>query len=251
MTQQRKPWRVARATAAFVRSVCRAVTWRALAVSQLVGLAIGGARYLEQRGVDVTQVGFLEARLSEAPQHFPDSHFVVAPIAAFCILIAALAADEAVRRGARLGSAMIAVIPPASAATALLQYVLRFMLGGYYAPSQDRPWLGLAAVTADTAMLGLLAVLAFVKHATEQRMVREVRRAELERVELDRRRLEYGLLSSRAQVPPAWIAAEIGAIRQLYATRAPGAEGRLEALIDELRRRVRPVSALGHAGNAP
>jgi hypothetical protein len=241
--------RAGRTPAPFVRSVLRAVTWRALGVSQLIGFAIGAVRYLEERGVEVTQVGYLEARITEAPQHFPDAHFVAAPIAAFCILIAALAADEAMRLGARLGSAMLAAIPPASAAAALLQYLVRLALGSHYAPSGVRPLLGLATVAADTAMLGTLAVLAFLKHATEQRMLREVRRSELERVELDRRRLDYGLMTSRAQVSPAWLAAEIAAVRDLYATCAPAAEGRLEALIEELRRRVRTATAMARGGS--
>jgi hypothetical protein len=249
MTAQGSAARAGRTSAPFVSSVLHAVTWHTLGVSQLIGFAIGAVRYLEQRGVDVTEMGYLEARITEAPQHFPDAHFVVAPIAAFCILIAALAADEAMRRGARLGSAMLAAIPLASVTAALLQYLVRLALGSHYAPSGVRPLLGLAAVTADTAMLGTLAALAFLKHGTEQRMLREVRRSELERVELDQRRLDYGLMSSRAQVPPAWLAAEIAAVRDLYATHGPAAEGRLEALIEELRRRVRNATAIARGGS--
>jgi len=249
MTAPASAGRGGRRSAPFVRSVLQAVTWRTLGVSQLIGFAIAAVRFFEQRGVEVTQVGYLEARLTEAPQHFPDAHLVVAPIAAFCILIAALAADEAMRRGARLGSAMLAAIPTASVAAALLQYLVRLTLGSHYAPSGVRPLLGLAAVAADTAMLGTLAVLAFLKRATEQRMLREVRRSELEHVELDRRRLEYSLMSSRAQVPPAWLAAEIAAIRDLYATQAPAAEARLETLIDQLKSRVRHATSSGRRGS--
>jgi len=240
MTAPASAGRGGRRSAPFVRSVLQAVTWRTLGVSQLIGFAIAAVRFFEQRGVEVTQVGYLEARLTEAPQHFPDAHLVVAPIAAFCILIAALAADEAMRRGARLGSAMLAAIPTASVAAALLQYLVRLTLGSHYAPSGVRPLLGLAAVAADTAMLGTLAVLAFLKRATEQRMLREVRRSE---------RLEYSLMSSRAQVPPAWLAAEIAAIRDLYATQAPAAEARLETLIDQLKSRVRHATSSGRRGS--
>ncbi len=216
------------------------LTWRSVLYSQLLGVIIAGVRVFEHRGVDSTQVEYLVARVSVAPQPFPDARFIVAAIAAACLCLASAMANEAMQRGVRLVPAMLAAVPGAALATALLQWLVRSLLGGRYAIEPGQLVKSLAAVATDVGMLGALLMLAYLKIQTEQRLLLRVRQSELDRVDMEQRRVDYALLMMRAQVQPQWLLSELEAVRRSYASEMPEAEKRLENLIQALRRRVTP-----------
>jgi hypothetical protein len=226
--------------AEFGGTALKAASWKLVLGAQAVALALATARFFEHRSVDVTQMGFLLAGAGSTRSHFPDAHFVVAPLAATFLLVSALAAKEAMRRGASLNTCVLLGVGTASIATAVAQWHIRSLLGGEFAPVTDRPLLAMAVVAVDVAMLGTLFTVAYLKHDAEREILAEVRQAEWQRVELDRHRLASSIAMSRAIVDPHWLSAQIKEIRDLYGTGAPTAETRLDALIDELRLRVSP-----------
>jgi len=65
-----------------------------------------------------------------------------------------------------------------------------------------------------------------------------VRAAELERVGVERRLIESRLAAAQAQIDPERVFRHLAEIRNLYASARPGADERLEALIQELRASV-------------
>jgi hypothetical protein len=206
--------------------------------AQAIALVVAAARFFEHRSVDVTQVMFLVARVGSARSHFPDAHFIVAPLAATFLIVSALAAREGMRRGASLNTCVLLGVGTASIATAVGQWYIRSLLGGEFAPVADRPLLAMAVVAVDVAMLGTLFTVAFLKHESEREILADIRQTEWRRVELDRHRLASSIQMSRAIVDPQWLSTEIQEIRDLYGGGALTAEMRLDALIDELRRRV-------------
>lgn len=232
--------RMAGSLMAFGRDALKGASWKLVIGAQAVALAVATARFFEHRSVDVTQMAFLVARVGRARSHFPDAHFIVAPLAAIFLVVSALAAKEAMRRGASLNTCVLLGVGAASIATAVAQWRIRSLLGGEFAPVADRPLLAMAVVAVDVAMLGTLFTVAYLKHEAEREILAEIRQAEWRRVELDRHRLASSIQMSRAMVDPQWLSAEIKEIRDLYGTGASTAETRLNALIDELRRRVSP-----------
>jgi hypothetical protein len=109
----------------------------------------------------------------------------------------------------------------------------------------------MAVVAVDVAMLGTLFTVAYLKHDAEREILAEIRQTEWQRVELDRHRLASSIQMSRAMVDPQWLSAQIKEIRDLYGTGASTADTRLDALIDELRRRVSPGAILKWAPGIP
>jgi hypothetical protein len=222
----------------FGRAALGTATWKLFLGAQAIALTVALARFFEHRSVDVTQVGFLVDGLVTRRLHFPDAHFIVAPLAATFLLFAALAAKEGMRRGASLLSCVLLGVGAASIATTVVQWSVRSLLGGDYAPIANPPLLAMAVVAVDVSMLGTLFTMAYLKHESEREILTEVRQTELRRVELDRHRLESAINMSRATVDPQWLSMEIEAIRDLYGGGDSTAETRLDALIEELRRRV-------------
>ena len=236
---------------AFGSAALKAASWKLVLGAQAVALAVATARFFEHRSVDVTQLGFLLAHAGSTRAHFPDAHFIVAPLAAAFLVVSALAAKEAMRRGASLIMCVLLGVGTASIATAVAQWYIRSLLGGEFAPLAGRPLLTMAVVAVDVAMLGTLFTVAYLKHDAEREILAEVRQAEWQRVELDRHRLASGIQMSRAMVDPQWLSAQIEEIRDLYGSGAATAETRLDALIDELRRRVSPGAITKWAPGIP
>jgi hypothetical protein len=230
--------RMAGSLIAFCRAALKGASWKLVIGTLAVALAVATARSFEHRSVDVTQMGFLVARVGSTRSHFPDAHFIVAPLAAVFLLLSALAAKEAMRRGASLNTCVLLGVGTASIATAVAQWYIRSLLGGEFSPAAGQPLLAMAVVAIDVAMLGTLFTVAYLKHEAEREILAEIRQAEWQRVELDRHRLASSIQMSRAIVDPQWLSAQIKEIRDLYVTGASTAETQLNALIDDLRRRV-------------
>lgn len=224
--------------AAFCRAVLKAASWKLFLGAQAMALAVAAARVVEQRDVDMTTIGFVLDRRVTAQPHFPDAHFIVAPLAATFLAMAAVAAKEGMRRGTGLFTCVLLGVGTASIATAVVQWYIRWLLGGEFSPIADRPLLAMAAVAVDVAMLGTLFTVGYLKHESEREILADIRQTESRRVELDRHRLASSLEMSRAIVDPQWLSSEIKEIRDLYGSGASSAEARLDTLIDELRQRV-------------
>jgi hypothetical protein len=222
----------------FALAVMRAVSWRMLLTTQLIGVLVALARNLQQRAADVAMTSHLLGRGPHDSPHLFNSHFIVTAVGALCVMLAALAADEAMRRGARLGRAYLLALLSASCATALIQWCLRAWLDVDYAPGPGIPLVRLGLVALDTALLGGLALLAYLNRQSAERLLAGVRNAELEHVQAERRLLDSRLATTQAQLDPGSLLRQLGEIRDLYASARVGADDKLETLIRELRASV-------------
>ncbi|HEY1874759.1 MAG TPA: hypothetical protein VGG67_10185 [Steroidobacteraceae bacterium] len=222
----------------FVVAVVRAVSWKMLLTTQLIGVLVALARSLQQRAADVGMTNHLLGYAPRVSPHLFNSHFIVTSVGALCVMLAALAADEGMRRGVRLGYAYLIALVSASCGTAIIQWCLRAWLGVDYAPGSGLPLVRLGLVALDTALLGGLALLAYLNRQSGERMLAGVRGAELERIQVERRLIDSRLATAQAQVDPGSLLRRLGEIRDLYATARAGADGKLETLIRELRTSV-------------
>jgi hypothetical protein len=206
-----------------VRAVWRAVTWKKLLTVQALGLAFAVLWHL-RHGV-------------QPPPHDLPAHIVSNAVGALFVMLAALAADEAVRRRVRLWCAYPAALLAAIGATTVVQWWLQswpavaFVGGG--APLTVAVSIGLNVFT-----LGGLGLLAYTNRQSAERMLQGVRAAELEWVGVERRLIESRLAAAQAQIDPERVFRQLAEIRNLYAGARPGADERLEALIQELRASV-------------
>lgn len=220
-------------------------------MTQLIGLAVALARYLQQRSADVAMLAYLQARGESTPLHLLNSHFIITSVGAVFVTFAALAADEALRRGVRMVRAYSLALLAASCVTAIVQWHLRSWLGVDYPPGAGVPIVRLVLVAIDVSLLGGLAMLAYLNRQSAQRMLAGVRTAELERVQIERRLIESRLAAAQAHIDPGSLLGQLAEIRTLYGAAQPAAEARLETLIQELRATVaQSVAATVPRGSA-
>ena len=205
----------------FALAVLQAVSWRAILITQSLGLAFALAPWLEQ-------------------WHRPGQPHLAASLtgqalSALLVMLAALAGDEAVRRGESVWRAFVAALLSASALNVAGQWLLvqAFSTGG-----AER---GLLAGINDFLSVGGLwgtALMAYLNRQSARRLLARLRADELERVQAERRLIASRLAAAEAQVDPAAVLRQLADTRDLYASGRPGAEERLEALIAQLRDRV-------------
>ena len=234
----------------FVLAVLRAVSWKMLLTTQLIGVLVALARSLQQRAADVGMTNHLLGYAPRVAPHLFNSHFIVTSVGALCVMVAALAADEAMRRGARLGRVYLIALVSASSATAIIQWCLRAWLELDYSPSSGIPLVRLVLVALDTALLGGLALLAYLNRQSAERMLAGVRSAELERIQVERHLLDSRLATTQAQVDPDSLLRQLGEIRDFYAAARAGADDKLETLIRELRASLSHSAAATGAARA-
>lgn len=213
----------AAAPSPFVRAVWRAVTWKGLLVVQAFGLAFAVLWHLRHG--------------ASPPPHDLRSHFVSNAVSASLVMLAALGADEALRRRVRLWCAYPVALFAASAAAAIGQWCLQQWPAVAF-PEAGSPLAAAVSTGLSVFTLGGLAILAYINRQSAERVLQGVRAAELERVGVERRLIESRLAAAQAQIDPNAVFRQLAQIRNLYASARPGADESLEALIQELRASV-------------
>jgi hypothetical protein len=209
----------------FARAVLRAVTWKVFLAAQLLALGFGLLRYL-QHG-------------PQPPPHFFHTHLISRAVGAVFVMLAALAANEAVRRGSGMWRVYPAALLAGSCVGALVQWHLRGWLGVIdFTPDAGTPFWRVTLVALDAGAFGGLAMLAYLNRQSADRMLQGVRAADLERVRVERHLIESRLATAEAHTDPRSVFRQLAEIRNLYATARPGADERLETLIQELRASV-------------
>ena len=228
--------------AEFAKAVIAAVTWRRIFTAWMLGFAL----YI----VRAVQNG------PHAPANFWVSGLVITNLGALLVLLAALAADEAVRRGARAWLAICVSLAAASILTALGQWYIR---GWFHLfTSVNQPGVRMAVqrtqiifVAADVLIFGGFAMLAFLNRRTSQRILEGVRGAELRSVHLERQLTESRFAAARAQINPNVLFESLAEIRGLYSRAAPQADQRLDELIDRLQATVTSTTIPAESRRAP
>lgn len=226
----------------YLRTALGRVTWRAVGISLAIGYTVGALRFLQN--------------FERAPPHFLVSGWVITTISAFAVMLATLASDEAVRRGATPWITYAFALAVASVVSAYGQFYLRGLLHLYTAV--NRPGVAMSVqrtqmifVGCDCILFGGLAMFAYVNRRRAQTILEGVRSAELKRVQLERRIAESSLAAARARIDPTELSTSLSEIRALYLSAAPEAERQLDGLIQRLHATIRSGALFIDARNSP
>ena len=225
-----------RAAARFVGDMIRSFTWQKLLLVQILALA------LEAIAVLSFVLPF------QPPGSFPWSRAVIEETMAFGIVLAVLAADQAVARGARPFRAYALAIVVASLSTSVVQFEVRHWLGMY--TNGDQPGRAMAYrrmqmvyAGSDTLTYGALFALIYLDYRRRERLQRRVREAELDRARKDQRLAESRLAALRSEVDAEELMAALADVRRLFEQDSREGDRRLDQLIADLRAKLTPADA--------
>jgi hypothetical protein len=205
----------------FAAAVRRAVTWRAIALTQSLALLYALIPWL----------------LELAPHSRGYLLFLLVQqgVSGLCVMLAALAGDEAVRRGWRVWRAFVVVTLSASLATALAQLGLDAGFG-ITDPLAGLPRCLLTFFAVGTHWGTVLMV--YLNRQSAQRVLAGVRAVELARLRAEQQLIASRLAATETQVDPPAIRQRLQQLRDLYAVGSARADAELERLITELRQRA-------------
>jgi hypothetical protein len=205
----------------FSAAVGRAVTWRAVLLTQSLGLVFAITAWL--------------VTLGQHPYGYLLFHLLQEGMSGVCVMLAALAGDEAVRRGWRVRRAFVVVTLGASLAAALAQLGLDAGLG------IADPVAGLPRCLLTFFGVGTrwgTALLVYLNRQSAQRVLAGVRAGELARLRAEEQLLASRLAATETQVDPPAVRQRLEQLRNLYAVGSARADAELEGLITELRQRA-------------
>jgi hypothetical protein len=213
-----------RGTAAFVGAVLGSVTWRAVLLTQSLGLAIALLRWPQAQYPTVAWL--LMTVVSQA-------------LAALLVMLATLAGDQAIRRGWPVWRAVVTGLFCVSAVVALATWGLRAPFG-FVDPGPHGGVLYALGKFLDVCAYWGMAMMVFLNGRSAARMLAGVRTTELERVQVERRLLASRLAAAEAHIDPGVVLKQLAEIRDSFAAARPAADEQLEKLIADLRRSVTP-----------
>jgi hypothetical protein len=202
------------------------VTWRIVLVTQSLGLLFALQHSL-QRWHHPGQPSLLESVVRQA-------------ITALLVMLAAFAADEAVRRGARVWRAFVIALLCASGANVLAQSLTSAVLG------MGLCGRGLLQTLYDFLEVGGVwgtVLMVYLNRQSARRLLARLRATELERAEAERRLIASRLAAAETQIDPSAVLHQLARVRNLYATAQPEADERFETLIVGLREMVARTAA--------
>jgi hypothetical protein len=205
----------------FAAAVRRTVTWRAVVLTQSLALIYALMAWLLHQ--DLHSRGYLLFLL------------VQDGASGMCVMLAALAGDEAVRRGERVWRAFVVVTLGASLAAALAQ--LGLDAGLRIADQQAALPRFLLTFFSVGARWGT-ALMVYLNRQSAQRVLAGVRAGELARLRAEQRLIASRLAATETQVDPPAIRQRLQQLRSLYAAGSSRADAELEWLITELRQRA-------------
>ncbi len=209
-------------TLQYVQAVMRLITWKAVLMTQALGFVFAITPWLEFIG---------------HPPPNPPFLFLVTEqvLTAGWVMLAALAGDEAVRRGWSVLRAFFVVLLCASGATALLQWAVNDWL------EIADPERGVSRLLYTFLNVGALwgtALLVYMNRQSAARLLASVRAGELARAQAERGLIASDLAATEAQIDPVSVLQRLSQVRGLYAASSPDADTRFEALIADLRSAV-------------
>jgi hypothetical protein len=205
----------------FAKAVLRAVTWRAVVLTQSLGLLYVAIHWLVGRESHLQ--GYLLFLLAQEG------------VSALCVMLAALAGDEAVRRGWRVWSAFVVVTFGASVAAAVTQ------LGLDSALQIPDPMAGLPRFLLTFFGVGTgwgTVLMVYLNRQSAQRVLAGVRAGELARLRAEQQLIASRLAATEMRVDPPAIRQRLEQLRNLYASGAAAADAELDRFITELRQRA-------------
>ncbi|HEU4616955.1 MAG TPA: hypothetical protein VFV10_02900 [Gammaproteobacteria bacterium] len=215
----------------FLHDVLHAFTWQKLLLVQLLVVAL-----------DIVAV-LSFVRPMQPPPTFVWSRVVIEETMAFSVVLAVLAADQAVARGARPFQAFAIAIAAASVFAGAVQFPVRHGLGFY--TNGDRPEndaahrrIQMVYVGSDTLTYGGLFVLVYLDYRRRERLLRRVRAAELERARKEQQLALSKLAALRSDVDAEELLAALTGLKERFERDSPDAERGLDELIASLRAKL-------------
>jgi hypothetical protein len=205
----------------FIAAVRRAITWRAVAATQVLGVLFALIPWLEQAG-------------TPAQPNLPVSLAQQSSTALF-LMLAAFSADEAVRRSWTVLRAFVVALLSASCATALTQWVISLIFSARHSAGDFRTTLG---AFVNVGSYWGIVLMVYLNRQSAARLLARVRGGELERAQAERRLIASGLAAVEALIDPAAVSRQLEQVRDLYEAANPAAETKLDALITSLRDKV-------------
>jgi hypothetical protein len=216
-----------RGAVAFAVSVLQRVTWRAVLATQCLSCLLA-LQFALERWQQPGQPGLLESVLRYA-------------ITALLVMLAAFAADEAVRRGSSVWRAFVIALLGASAVNVVAQSLTSGALG------EGISQRGLLKTLYDFLEVGGVwgtVMMVYLNRQSARRLLARLRTTELERAEAERRLIASRLAATESQIDPSAVLNQLARVRNLYATGHPEADERFEALIVGLREVVARTTAV-------
>jgi hypothetical protein len=204
-------------------AVLHALTWKRLTA-------------VETMTIVLTLMQYIWARAAGAKDTTLEPQLILNSVGCWIILLAALVADELVRRGLRLCRTYATALLLASAVVALVQWQLGEALRRIpMMPDSGTPLWDIVNSAPYVCTIGGLGMMAYLQRQSSQRLLLGIRAAELERAEDERRVIESRLAATRARVDASSLLRALATIRDRYAASRPDADTALDELILELR----------------
>jgi len=210
---------------AWLNATWAALTWRKMLLMQALGqLAIlieSTESHLFGTWIGHTSLAYASMVLNV---------FLTVPVALF--------ADAALDRGAKASytypAAIIMTLPLAGIASVSMLWVYALIFG---LPQAKAPLWPRAVIETSFHMYiyGAFVMLVYMNQRTADRMLENFRRAELRRVQLENQLVDSRLATAEAQIDPAMLFGALHDIKRGYESSAPGAEAKLNTLIQSLR----------------
>jgi hypothetical protein len=227
----------------FLSALVRSVTWQRVLAAWLLGFALYLVRNFQNAA-------------PTTPSNFTASGLIITNLGALLVLLAALSADEAIRRGARPWLVYLVFLVAASILTAVGQWYIRAWLHLYTAVNQPGIPMPIQRtmmifVACDVFMFGGFAMLAFLNRQSAQRILDGVRAAELRRLQLEQQLTESSMAITLAHIDPGTLFESLGEIRALYARSAPQADLKMDELIHRLQDAVTKNNLTGGIRMSP
>lgn len=205
----------------YVSSLWSTLTWRAALATQSLGALFALTEWLESaRGRTPRLLTYL---------------LCAQAVTALLVLLAALAGDDAVRRGWKVFRAFVVVVLGASLLNAAGQWLIDT---GF---SDIVPGRGPESIANDFFNVGALwgtALMVYLNRQSAARLLARLRTDELERAEEERRVIASRLTAAEARMDPVSVLRQLSDVREQFAAGYAGADGKLEELITTLRRGV-------------
>jgi len=212
----------------WLRALARRVTWRVPAGALGLGILFNGLRVLEISGADAR------------PDNVYVATAVMQTVAALFVILATLAADEAVERGVRRAIAYpIAVITGCALAAFAQVHVRSWFDLRLETDVIDLPPEVLSlqplVVFFELSIWAAIGVSLYVSHRGARRAAATRHATEVQRAFAQRRVFETRLCVLQARVEPGFLLDVLGHVRELSRSDLVAGERMLDALIDYLR----------------
>ncbi len=207
------------------------LNWQSVLATQAIAQLIVAVQVLEDPGSSTfgTWLGH------------PELEFVAASLCAASLLPLALAADVLVERGARAQRAfplaMLLALPTTSAVDWAAQWI--YALAAHRHPASMEQEFAFVGSAFDLAFIGVFCMLVYMNRRIADRMLEDVRHAELKRLKQEQELVSSRLATAEAQIDPQELMNSLAAIRRGLEGSPAEADARLNQLVQRLRDALR------------